>query len=232
MARGRGRTGVRKSRKRAPTRRADIRQLHQAVSFRPVRVRKLPRDPPVTNQHVEKVIRLPIRFMIDSSATESGFIGSPGADFDIPTFITKRGANLKTPDTVILSPKLLTACFTNITGMTSDIGKSLDVAFKKVIFWGPSMGGNITTPSSIDFAFDLGTYTSGINLADIGTSIHRPVVGVTVPFTHWMESSSIAGIMKFQWDSGNVASTSAFPDGRYEIGVAHITMIGRYAQEA
>lgn len=233
MARRRGKPGIRRTRKRAPARLPDIRQLHQAVSFRPVRVRKLPKDPPVTIHHMERTIRIPVKFMLDTDASAAaGFIGSPGATFDIPVYVTKLGTNVKVPEPVYLSPKLVAACFSNMTGMTTDLGKALDLAFRKVLFWGPSVGANIASPASIDLALDLGTYTTGISLADVGTNIHRPAVGASLPFLHWMESASTAAVIKFQWDSGNRASSSTFTAGRYEIGIAHITVTGRYVEEA
>lgn len=233
MANRRSKNRSRRPLRRAPRRKAN-RNIRQALDLRPVRLRSIVNDPPVTIQHSEKSIRIPIRFLVDDTATGSGFIGAPGAAFDTPVYVCKYVTNTGGPDTVLLTIADISKCFGNITGMlTTDgtFGKRLDICIRKVIFWGPSVSSNITSPGSIEMSVDLGEFTTGCNLADIGTTTRRPAVGVRIPFTRWFEASNTdTNKIKLQWDSGNKDGTANFPKGRYEIGVAHITVTGRYSE--
>lgn len=210
--------------------RSSIRQLSKAVDFRVLATRRLPKDPPSTLQHVERSYKIPIRFMYDSKATASAWAGSaPGASFEVPNYVVKKNNN-NVPEAIAFTIGDISKVFTNITGMGPDIGKNLDIAILKVCFWGPVIG-IVSFPSTIELNVDLGNQTTGVSLADTGTTINRPAVGCTMPFTSWFESNSTRKFAFFEWDTQNKIGAYTYPEGVYEIGFAHITVLGRFVQD-
>lgn len=229
--RTRNRRRVAPRRQRILSRTSNIKRLNKAVDFRPVRS-NCPTDPPSVNLHIERTFRIPIRFMLNTANNAvNGWINTNvGKSFDVPIYIVERNDNTKVPQPVQLTVSNIAQVFSNITGMVADIGKNLDIAILKVAFWGPIVG-SLPNPSTISLHVDVGHTSTGVSLSDVGTAIARPRVACHIPFTHWMDSDSTSIVCQFEWDSGNAVGTWKYPDGTYEIGFAHITVLGRFVQE-
>lgn len=216
-------------RQRNISRTSNIKRLNKAVDFRPTRS-NCPTDPPAVNLHIERSFRIPIRFMYDSDALSNSWINNDvGKSFDVPVYVVHPN-NIDLPSQVTLSYKQIVTVFSNITGMQASLGKNLDVAIQKVSFWGPVIG-TLPNPSTITLHVDPGHSATGVSISDTGTAINRPRVACHLPFTHWADSDSDQYFVSFEWDSGNKIGTWKYPKGAYEIGFAHITVLGRYVQE-
>lgn len=210
--------------------RSSIRQLNKAVDFRILATRRLPKDPPATLQHVERSYKIPIRFMYNSKASTSEWAGpSPGSSFEVPNYVIKKNSN-NVPEAIAFTIHDISTVFSNITGMAPDVGKNLDISILKVCFWGPVVG-IVNFPSTIELNVDLGNQTTGVSIADTGTALNRPAVGCTMPFTSWFESKSTRKFVFFEWDTQNKIGAYTYPEGVYEIGFAHITVLGRFVQD-
>jgi len=188
MANRRRRIQRRQGQRRPPIQRNTMRALSRAVLFKPVRS-KVPVDPPPVIRTISGSTILPILLTVGTS--ENGCQISAGSVDSYTKLALPINGN-----------KILSSC--GITG--SDLSQclfawqqwangttfSLEFAIRKVSLWGPNpiaIPGAVYRNTEIGLSVDLGDISGTLQLNDAGTSIRRPCVGISVPFTIWMAKS-------------------------------------------
>lgn len=195
---------------------------------------RMPTDPPSIFRGLDICIKLQVNLVGDPqlpSGKDSGFDNY--GSIDSPAiFIHKVLANGALGNGAITSYDIsqLVDAYLGSTPATC----YTELAIMKVLMWGPSHNSGLFTGNATSFVvLDPGDTYASRSVTDVGTSIHRPRCGLTVPQKVWFCGATTANkeySITFNPDTspstGTDKTRTRWPlnKGAFDLGIMHLTV--------
>jgi len=197
----------RKNNRRAPSRRRRgnqrniVRTINRAVHFKPVRAR-IGADPPPIPRTLTGSVTLPVLISIGNTPQGGFTVGSVDRYSYLSLGITDKTLAATSLRASNISEALHAWMFWKDEALAET-----SFAIRKVCLWGPNpiaITDAVYRDAEVGLRVDLGDISNALMLHDCGTSIRRPAVAISIPYSIWMDKPDINVIHLSRCDKSTV----------------------------